>query len=160
MQFWSKEQLDGSIKFVEKYILKWQPNSTISEAFYDLEDILPSLPEILFFHPIYYPKVLISKKDDLHFYVRIKKEEVWTKPSNSNEILGRGVLIQLLKMNQIQTLIKRYNIIDDVTIRKTKYFSFLVKVSDIPKGVSVQEFCEQKATKYVLKQLFPDIPHK
>ena len=99
-------------------------------------------------------------KDDLYFYVRIKKEEVWTKPSNSNEILGRGVLIQLLKMNQIQTLIKRYNIIDDVTIRKTKYFSFLVKVSDIPEGVSVQEFCEQKATNYVLKRLFPSHLHK
>ena len=160
MQYLDRKAFNKKYKYLEIGCFKCNENSNISRVYRFLRNLPDMLDIVLFYLPIYFPKVLISKKDDTFFYVRIKKEDIWSNHMGELGIDGRNTIAELLKINQFQQLVNKYQINDDVTIKKTKYFSFLVRISDIPSDKSTQEYCEVMATKYVLSQLFPDIPQK
>lgn len=109
-----------------------------------------------FYLPIYYPKLIISEKDENTLYVRVKIEEIWNRVSKDEKVFNKEVGFDLFKHPLMKSLMEKYKIKNDLTENKTKYYSLVIKKNDIPKEISIPTYCESKVVDFLLFKFFPE----
>jgi hypothetical protein len=162
MEYINKETFDLILKKIEKWMIVFK-NENLSEFIkgfsLDLK-IEPNKESILdklsFYLPIYYPKVIISEKDTNTFYLRVKVEEIWDLHTGVEKEFDKLYHFDLMRHSYMVRIFKFYNIKNDLTDTKTKYYSMVIKKKEIPENEEYKTYCEKRVTEFLLKKLFPE----